>query len=245
MSSDVVYFPNSLRGAADELRSVDETTQASASLVHEKQVRVPVGRTSPRLIAARAETTDEEVVGQICSGSSEALAILFQRYARMVRTLSYRILRDQAEADDLVQEVFLFVFRKAGLFDPKRGSAVSWLVQVTYHRAFDRRRYLRARGFYSHCELDEALLQPEDPRVQTLRYDDTIEAALGQDALCRIEASLSDVQRRVLRLRFFDGHTMEEIAAILGQSPGNVRNHYYRALEKMRREVFAGQLKSK
>ena len=189
--------------------------------------------------------SDELLLTQVRDGDKDALGHLFRRHARAVRHVAHRILRNPAEAEDLVQEVFLFVFRKAGLFDPNRGSAVSWLGQVTYHRAFDRRRYLRSRGFYSQCELDEALLQPKDPRIQAGLYEDTIEAAVGQDALRRIEASLSEVQRRVLHLRFFDGHRMEEIAAIIGQTVGNVRNHYYRALEKMRREIFAPKLKPK
>ena len=86
----------------------------------------------------------------------EALSLLFRRYAHMVRAVAERILRDASEAEDLVQEVFLFVFRKGALFDPERGSARSWLAQVTYHRAFDRRRYLVSRHFYSNLELQEA-----------------------------------------------------------------------------------------
>ncbi len=156
----------------------------------------------------------------------------------MVRILAERILRDASEADDLVQEVFLFVFRKAGLFDPERGSARSWLVQVTYHRAFDRRRYLVSRRFYTNLELQEAILRAEEPEASSASYEDTIEAALGKDALRRIDEALSEIQRRVMRLHFFDGYTVQEIAGIIGQSVGNVRNHYYRALEKMRKELF-------
>lgn len=190
--------------------------------------------------------SDEELLEQIgCRGDREALAIIFRRYATIVRAVAERILRDPAEAQDLVQEVFLFVFHKAGLFDPARGPARSWLVQVTYHRAFDRRRYLISRGFYANLGIDEAVTRAEEPRATVFSYEDTIEAAIGQDALRRIEASLSEVQRRVLHLRFFDGQSMEEIAATLGQSTGNVRNHYYRALEKMRREIFGTKLKDK
>jgi RNA polymerase sigma-70 factor (ECF subfamily) len=159
----------------------------------------------------------------------------------MVRILAERILRDASEAEDLVQEVFLFVFRKAGLFNPKRGSARSWLAQVTYHRGFDRRRYLASRHFYSNLELQEAILQLEEPAALTASYDDTIEAALGKDALRRIDEALTEAQRRVMRLHFLDGYTVPEIAAMIGQSEGNVRNHYYRALEKMRKEIFSNE----
>ena len=194
---------------------------------------------TPDVAAESATNTDDEVLLQsVSEGDREALSVLFRRYARMVRILAERILRDASEADDLVQEVFLFVFRKAGLFDPERGSARSWLVQVTYHRAFDRRRYLVSRRFYTNLELQEAILQAEEPEASSASYEDTIEAALGKDALRRIDEALSEIQRRVMRLHFFDGYTVQEIAGIIGQSAGNVRNHYYRALEKMRKELF-------
>lgn len=189
-------------------------------------------------IAPEPITTDEVLLESVSRGDREALSVLFRRHARMVRILAERILRNASEADDLVQEVFLFVFRKAGLFDPERGSARSWLVQVTYHRAFDRRRYLVSRHFYSNLELQEAILRAEEPAVLGPSYEDTIEAALGKDALRRIDEALSEIQRRVMRLHFFDGNTFQEIAGIIGQSVGNVRNHYYRALEKMRKELF-------
>ena len=185
--------------------------------------------------AAEDDLSDDFLLKQVQEGAKDALSTLFRRHARTVRNVAYRILCNSAEADDLVQEVFLFVFQKASLFDPSRGSARSWLVQVTYHRAIDHRRYLTSRGFYSHCELDEAPLELADPQA---RYDDTIEAVLGREALDRMEANLSEVQRRVLDLRFVQGCTIDEIAGILGQSAGNIRNHYYRALERIRRELY-------
>jgi RNA polymerase sigma-70 factor (ECF subfamily) len=195
--------------------------------------------------AGSHEGTDEHLLARTAAGDREALALLFRRYAHMVRALAERILRDASEAEDLVQEVFLFVFRKGALFDPERGSARSWLVQVTYHRAFDRRRYLVSRRFYSNLELQEAVFREEEPATLTGFYEDSIEAALGRDALRRIDEALSEAQRLVIRLYFFDGHTLQEIAAVIGQSVGNVRNHYYRALEKMRKELFGTKLQGK
>ena len=229
-------MPSEIKLLEEALRQELSQQEAPISSAREPTVQAPED--------GSLSVSDELLLTRVRDGERDAVSQLFRRHARTVRNVAYRILRDEAEADDLVQEVFLFVFRKAGLFDPALGSAVSWLVQVTYHRAFDRRRHLRARGLYSHCELDEAVLAREDPQA-AVHYEDTIEAAIGQDALRRIEASLSEVQRRVLYLRFFDGHTIDEIAALLGQSAGNVRNHYYRGLEKMRREVFAGKLKGK
>lgn len=189
--------------------------------------------------------TDESLVARTRDGDREALTLFFRRYARLVQTVAQRILRDPAEAEDLLQEVFLFVFRRAALFDPSRGSARSWLVQVTYHRAFDRRRHLMTRHFYTNLELEEAVVGGEEPSCAANHYDQTVEGVLGREALARIAAVLSEVQQRVLRLYFVEGHTLPEIAALIGQTPANVRNHYYRALEKMRAQVFPAKLQGK
>jgi len=185
-----------------------------------------------------SEVSDEILLEQVKTGSHAALALLFRRYARMVRSVALRILRDQAEAEDLVQEVFLFVFQRILLFDPARGSGRSWIVQVTYHRAIDRRRHLASRRFYANKQLDEAVLAADEPISESSFYERSIEGALGTEMVEKIEAELSSDQRRTLQLHFFEGHTFEEIAALTGHAVGNVRNHYYRGLEKMRRLIF-------
>lgn len=240
MSSEAAYFPDALASKA-ELR--EEGGSETETLTYPSSVLETENPTPSD--PANQEAKDGLLLAQIRDGSKEALSALFRRYARTVRILAERILRDPAEAEDLVQEVFLFVFRKAALFDPARGSARSWLVQVAYHRAFDRRRYLASRRHHSNLPIDEGILAVEEPKAALNSYEQTIEAALGRAALCRIEESLTEAQHRVMRLHFVDGYSFEEIATILGQSAGNVRNHYYRALEKMRREVFTGRLQGR
>lgn len=191
------------------------------------------------------DISDESLVARTIGGDREALALLFRRYARLVRTVAMRILRDTGEADDLLQEVFLFVFRRAALFDPQRCSARSWLIQVAYHRAIDRRRHLVARHFYTNLELDDAIAGSEEPQAEAVLYERTMEGALGKATLRRIGESLSADQHCVLRLYFVEGHTLAEIAALIGQTPANVRNHYYRGLEKMRALVFSPELRGK
>lgn len=196
-------------------------------------------------IGPAREFSDESLVEQLLHGNHGALALLFRRYARMVRAVAFRILRDDAEADDLVQEVFLFIFSKSTLFDPTRGSARSWIVQVTYHRAIDRRRHLASRRFYSNEELDETLLEVDGPKLDTAFYERSMEGALGAEMLKKIEEELTSDQARTIQLYFFEGFTFEEIAKLMGQAVGNVRNHYYRGLERMRRLIFAGVQRSK
>ncbi|MGA2814413.1 MAG: sigma factor, partial [Candidatus Acidiferrum sp.] len=97
----------------------------------------------PRVISSQdcsVECDDETLIAGVQAGDREALALLFRRHAHLVRNLGWRILRDKAEADDLIQEVFLYIHRKSALFDSSKGSARSWIVQVAYTQAFLRRR---------------------------------------------------------------------------------------------------------
>lgn len=232
MTSEAAYF-------ADPLSS---PTEARLPALESSPVRVSV---EPVRLPHIVEVLDDQLLAQFREGDHGALAILFRRYARMVHTVASRILRDAAEAEDLLQEVFLFIFRRAELFDAARGSARSWIVQVTYHRAIDRRRHLASRRFYASADLDETLVSIEEPATDTAFYERTIEGALGTEMLQRIEEVLSGDQRRTLQLYFFEGYTIEEIADRIGQTVGNVRNHYYRALDRIRKLVFAPELQEK
>jgi RNA polymerase sigma-70 factor (ECF subfamily) len=184
----------------------------------------------------RGAPSDESLLAQLCVGSGEALAILFERYARVTRSVALRILRDPAEAEDLVQDLFLFIQRKCAIFDSSKSSATSWIIQMTYHRAIERRRYLTTRHFYSHADSDG--LRSQMVGVPTTESDYSPEAVLGRNGLEKIFRALSDDQRETLRLYFFEGFTIAEIAAKRGQPHGNVRHHYYRGLSKLREQMF-------
>ena len=85
----------------------------------------------------------------------------------------------------------------------------------------------------------------DERALDTLVYERTMEGALGGDLVRRIDGALSADQRKTLELYLSEGYTFEEIAARLGQTPGNVRNHYYLALERIRRLVFRPQGRAK
>jgi len=192
-------------------------------------------------ISEPTEAPDELLLAGICGGDRDALALLFRRYARPVRNVGQRILRDKAEAEDLVQEVFLYIHRKSALFDSSKGSASSWIVQVAYTQALLRRRRLKSQGFYLSGITDKPA--ECDPGGDTgAHYDQTVEGLFGRNGWRRVLESLTKDQRETLRLHFFEGYTFEEIAEKLGQSYGNVRNHHYRGLEKVRKHLTDGEL---
>ena len=185
---------------------------------------------------SRADSlTDEALLARLQAGEQAALGFLFQRYAQLVRTIGARILRNSTEAEDLSQDLFLFIQRKCAIFDSSKSSARSWIIQMVYHRAIERRRYLQARQFYSRMEIESR----KDSLVgtPTRECDYSAETVFGRNGLDQVLKSLSQDQRETLRLHFFEGYTFAEISRKLGQSLGNVRNHYYRGLDKLRRQM--------
>lgn len=186
--------------------------------------------------ARSVEPPDETLIARICANDTEALDLLFRRYARLVWSVGRRILRNSEEADDLLQDVFLLVRRRASVFDPSKGSVRSLLVQMCYQRAFSRRRDLARRNLYTSSELTEsAAIAKRCPFVPF--YDEGLEAHFGKTALKKAFEDLSVEQRETLRLCFFEGHTLQEIAVRLGQSYVNIRHHYYRGLAKLRKHL--------
>ncbi len=185
-----------------------------------------------------AESSDEELMVQIRAGDKEALALLFRRHSRSVLNVGKRVLRDDAEAEDLLKEIFLLVYQKASLFDPTRGSAISWIIQLTYHRAINRRKYLNARQHYGNMEFQEEFQRPAGAPT-------ALDQIANRELLNQFRAELNAEQRQVLELHFFEGYTFHEIAGKTGQTLGNVRNHYYRGLERLRSLVFPKEARLK
>jgi RNA polymerase sigma-70 factor (ECF subfamily) len=196
-------------------------------------------------LAVDSAVSDLALMACVCDGDKEALACLFRRYARVVRAVCYRVLRDTSEADDMVQEIFLLIHRDCQAFDSSKGPARFWILQMAYRRAISRRRYLTSRHFYTRLDLDDATRQLADPRMSVGQLEDSIDGGLGNSGLQQAFEALAENQRQTLRLFFIEGYTLEEIAAKLGQSRGNVKHHYFRGLDRLRQEFFAGTLPGK
>lgn len=185
------------------------------------------------------ESSDEVLLIQVRDGSREALAILFRRYAGLVRGVALRVLKDVSEADDLVQDVFVLIHRFCGTFDRSKASVQFWIVQMTYRRAISRRQYLNSRHFYTRLELDEELIQRPAQRFD--RSESSIDRRLAELDLQKMFGTLTEDQQKTLRLHFIEGYTLDEIAKMLGQTKGNIRNHSFRGLERLRKLIFSGE----
>jgi RNA polymerase sigma-70 factor, ECF subfamily len=141
-----------------------------------------------------------------------------------------------------VQDIFLLIHRLCRTFDSSRGSARFWILQMTYRRAISRRRYLHSRHFYTRVHPDDLERELASPQTPASEIEKSIDARIGNDALNEVFAALSKDQQDTLRLFFVEGYTFDEIAEKLGQSRGNIKHHYFRGLERLRKHIFSGKL---
>lgn len=164
-------------------------------------------------------------------GQGDALAVLFDRYQKLVLSIALKIVRDPGEAEDVTQTVFLDVYRAVAQFDPSKGNTKVWLMQYAYHRAINRRQHLQCRDFYNVTELEGEALDtlPADAHATF-----GLSSAEARELVRQSMAALSDTQRSVIEMACYEGLSMREIAERTGDSFVNVRHKYYRGLQKLR-----------
>ncbi len=195
-----------------------------------------VGDSGAAETAAADEVSDEDLILRLQTKDVEALGHLYRRYARLVYSVCFRILRDSSEAEDLVHEVFLCLYWKCKSFDPAKGAARSWLIQVTYSKCFDWQDYLRARhGRGKGTDSSDA--SPTDISAREHNPDPAY-FILWNASMVAAFRSLSREQQLTLKLFYFKGYTFQEIAEQLGYSYGNVKHHVYRGVERLREVVY-------
>lgn len=205
----------------------------------------------PAVWGARRETTvatpavevrspsDEELMSRVQAKDAKALELLFTRYSRLVFGIAYRILGDHSEAEEVVQEAFFYAYRKALLFDPAKGTGKGWIVQIAFSRARDRKAHLSRRGFYSGTDiasLDDTLVGQSD-----VEHEIGIRLDVSQ-LQCAFD-DLTPLQRQTLEMFYFEGLELREISERIGEPFGNVRHHFYRGLERLRKSPAVKRLR--
>lgn len=172
---------------------------------------------------------DARLIERIADGDQAALAELYDRYARLLLGLARRVLRDDAEAEEIVQEALLQVWRQARRYDRRRSSVSTWLVLITRSRAIDRvrSRQVKQRTLEAvQQEKREAHTSPEGG-----------DAVLHQQRRRRLRDALRELpaeQRQVLELAFFQGMTQSEIAGATDIPLGTVKTRTLLAMKKLR-----------
>lgn len=175
--------------------------------------------------------SDEDLAEALLKGNPDALTVLFKRHSRIVFGIARRILRNDAEAEDCVQQVFIDVFRSIDQFDQDKAPFKTWLLLFAYHRTLNRRRSLIAACAFSTEPLEDFM-----PELLACSY--AIEAQLHDRLLLKKALDhLQPRQRRTIELTYYEGLTAEEIAIRTGETVRVVRHNLYRGLEKLRRHL--------
>lgn len=175
---------------------------------------------------------DDALARRVSSGDAEAFALLYDRHSRAVFSLALRVLGDQAEAEDVVQEVFAQAWRQANRYDAGRGQPVAWLLNMARSRAIDRGRRRRHVVAADDREMPETV--ESSPGAEAV----VISAAEAQ-AVRRALADLPPLQRAAIELAYYEGLSQTEIAQRLEEPLGTVKTRVRLGLLKMR-EAMAG-----
>jgi len=189
---------------------------------------------SSRSIEDRAK--DEDAIAGMARGEGEALAQLYDRHAGPIYSLALRVLGDVAEAEDVVQEVFMQAWHQASRYSAVRGAVAAWLLTLARSRAIDRLRARRTRPGVavdnrSAGQIPDGAV-PVDAQVLSLEQVRRLRAALDELPL---------LQRAAIELAYFEGLTHAEIAARLEQPLGTVKTRIRLAMVKLR-NVLTGTL---
>ena len=180
-----------------------------------------------------AQANDVELLKAIVARNEAALAQLYDRYRTILFGLLMRILNNREEAEDVLQEVFLQVWRKAADFDESRGRPFTWLVTLARSRGIDRLRTLASRERVAEAGAREVSEEISDAATDAFKSE---QRGLVSDAL----AKLPDEQKRPIMLAYFDGLTQSEIATRLGAPLGTVKTRMRTGMIRLR-EMLAGQ----
>lgn len=166
-----------------------------------------------------SESQAHALLHRLASGDHKALGEFYDLYAGLANGLALRILRDSSDAEDVVQEAFVQVWRQAGRYDPRRGSPQAWLCTIARTRALDR---LRRRVSRREETIDPPPASSGAPQMEATL---TVRDALG---------ALSTDQRHALELAYYEGMTQSEIARRLNEPLGTVKTRIRTAMIRLR-----------
>lgn len=177
--------------------------------------------------------SDVDLLHAVARGDEAALARLYDQYRAILFGLLVRILSSREEAEDVLQDVFVQVWRRAADFDEKRGKPFTWLVTLTRSRAIDRLRQIGARQRLATGAAENQPEEVSDALTDTFRSEQ-------KEIVKRALAKLPEEQRRALMLAYYDGLTQSEIASRLSTPLGTVKTRMRSGMNKLR-ELLGNQ----
>jgi len=176
-------------------------------------------------------SADQALVERVIARDPSALDEVYQRYARAIHSLVFRIVVDRSTAEDVTQDVFLKLWRQPESYNPARGSLGSWLLSVAHNRAID---MLRRRRVREERPLPEGRETSEFIADGTVDPGDVAGLRESADAVRRALAKIPPAQRQAIEMAFFQGKTHAEISAELGEPLGTAKTRIRLGMRKLR-----------
>jgi RNA polymerase sigma-70 factor (ECF subfamily) len=171
---------------------------------------------------------DEELMLLVNNGEPKAFATLYDRHSRAAYCLAYRMMGERQAAEDLAQEAFIKVWRRAGSYRAERASVRTWILSIVHNRGIDQLRSLASRRrTQEKIEASAASSQPSEAFAETWR---NTQAEQVREAL----STLPKEQLKILELAYFSGYTHVQIAELLNVPLGTVKGRMRLGLQKMR-----------
>ena len=178
---------------------------------------------------------DPALLANIVKGDQQAFSQLYDHSSTLLYTLAFRILGSREEADELVQDVYLEVWRKVARYDVGRGTPIAWLITLTRSRAIDRLRSRAVRGQNSAMPLDETVssrVADSGPSPYETQSDQELRIAVGTAI-----TGLPPAQQQAIELAYYEGLSHMEIAARLNQPLGTVKTRIKLGMSKLRESL--------
>jgi RNA polymerase sigma-70 factor (ECF subfamily) len=182
--------------------------------------------------------TDEAVLQRVAARDQAAFAELYDRFSGSLFALARRILNDEQEARDALQDGFLYLWDKAGDYDPGKSKAFTWAVIIFRHKAIDRLRSLRRR----QRAMDEAAVEliPLGNSGGVERADQAVDRAERAAMVRKALSALPDAQRKSIEWAFLKGFTHHQLSDLLGEPLGTVKTNIRRGLQRLRDALKGG-----
>ena len=171
---------------------------------------------------------DEDLISLVEGGDAEAFAVLYDRHGRPAYSLAYRMMGEKQAAEELAQNAFIKVWRRAGSYRAERASVRTWILSIVHNRGIDQlRSHASRRRLQEKIEASAASSQPSEAFAETWRntQSEQVREALN---------TLPKEQLKILELAYFSGYTHVEIAELLGVPLGTVKGRMRAGLKKMR-----------
>jgi len=179
-------------------------------------------------VSAQSLSEGVYLIQQVANQDREAFGQLYDRFSTLVFTLAMRMLKARSDAEDLLQEVFVQVWRQAQSYSAERGSPEAWIVNIARSRAIDKIRSIRRR--------ERSLVLTDDP--SRAESSDNVESSAAESetrlAMNSALANLPEAQRKVLELAYFGGLTQTEIAERLAEPLGTVKTRMRSGIQRLR-----------